>query len=64
MQDDEEAPRERVLMCAADWKDPDCRTIISEFHKEGIGSEIMDVDQDLQGFEEVWGENGPVKFQS
>jgi len=64
MPDDEEAPRERVLMCAADWKDPDCRKIISEFHKEGIYSEILDVDQDLQGFEEAWGEKGPAKFQS
>ena len=64
MPDDEGAPRERVLMCAADWKDPDCRTIISEFHKEGIDSEILDVDQDLQGFEEAWGEKGPAKFHS
>lgn len=64
MPEDEEAPRERVLMCAADWKDPDCRKVISEFHKEGIDSEILDVDQDLQGFEEKWGDKGPAKFHS
>lgn len=64
MPEEEEAPRERVLMCAADWKDPDCRTIISEFHKEGIDSEILDVDQDLQGFERKWGDQGPAKFHS
>jgi len=63
MPEDEEAPRERVLMCAADWKDPDCREIISEFHKNGIDTEILDVDQDLQGFERSWGEKGPAKFQ-
>jgi hypothetical protein len=64
MPEDEEAPRERVLMCAADWKDPECRKVISEFHKEGIGSEILDVDQDLQGFEKAWGDKGPAKFYS
>ncbi len=64
MPDEEEAPRERVLMCAADWKDPDCRTVISEFHKEGIDTEILDVDQDLRGFENKWGDQGPAKFYS
>lgn len=64
MPEEEEAPRERVLMCAADWKDPDCRKVISEFHKDGIDSEIMDVDQDLRGFEEKWGDQGPAKFHS
>ena len=63
MTEDEEAPRERVLICAADWKDPDCRKVISEFHKDGIDSEILDVDLDLQGFEKAWGEKGPAKFQ-
>ncbi|MCX6650845.1 MAG: hypothetical protein NT131_04210 [Methanomassiliicoccales archaeon] len=60
----EEGPRERVLMCAADWKDPDCRTIIDEFHKDGLGSEILEVDQDLAGFEKAWGDKGPAKFVS
>ncbi len=64
MPEDEEAPRERVLICAADWKDPDCRRIISEFHKDGIDTEILDVDQDLQGFEKAWGDKGQAKFQS
>jgi len=64
MPEEEEPPRERVLMCAADWNDPDCRKVISEFHKEGIDSEILDVDQDLQGFEKAWGDKGPAKFQS
>ena len=54
MPDEDEAPRERVLMCAADWKDPDCRQIISEFHKDGIDTE-SDVDQDMQGFEKACG---------
>jgi len=60
----EEGPRERVLMCAADWKDPDCRTVIDEFHKDGLGSEILEVDSDLEGFEKNWGEKGPAKFVS
>jgi hypothetical protein len=60
----EEKPRERVLMCAADWKDPDCRTILGEFHKEGLSSEILEVDQDLEGFEKAWGDQGPAKFYS
>ena len=64
MPEDDEVPPERVLMCAADWKDPDCRKVISEFHKDGLDSEILDVDQDLQGFEKVWGDKGPAKFQS
>jgi len=64
MPEDEEAPRERVLMCAADWKDPECRKVISEFHKDIMDSEILDVDQDLQGFEKKWGDTGPVKFHS
>ncbi len=64
MPEDEERPRERVLICAADWKDPDCRQIISEFHKDGIDTEILDVDQDLQGFEKAWGNKGQAKFQS
>jgi len=64
MPEEEEAPRERVLMCAADWKDPECRTVIGEFHKEGIDAEILDVDLDLQGFEKAWGDKGQAKFQS
>lgn len=60
----EEGPRERVLMCAADWKDPDCRTVIDEFHKEGLASEILEVDTDLEGFEKAWGDKGAAKFVS
>lgn len=60
----EEGPRERVLMCAADWKDPDCRTVIDEFHKDGLSSEILEVDSDLDGFEKNWGDKGPAKFVS
>jgi hypothetical protein len=56
--------RERVLLCAADWKDPDCRKVIGEYHKDGKGSEIMDVDQDLDGFEKAWGDKGAAKFMS
>ncbi|MHC1709465.1 MAG: hypothetical protein AB9819_03545 [Methanomassiliicoccales archaeon] len=64
MPDEDEAPRERVLLCAADWKDPDCRQVLSEFHKDGIDTEILDVDQDMQGFEKAWGDKGQAKFQS
>lgn len=60
----EDAPRQRVLMCAADWKDPECRRVISEYHKEGLDTEILDVDQDLQLFENKWGDAGPAKFHS
>lgn len=56
--------RERVLLCAVDWKDPECRKVISEFHKDGKESDIMDVDQDLDGFEKAWGDKGAAKFKS
>lgn len=51
-----------MLLCAADWKDPDCRKVVSEFHKDGKASEILDVDQDLDGFEKAWGDKGAAKF--
>lgn len=55
----------RELVCADEWKDPEGRTVITEFHKEGLPKESAGVDADLENFERYWKKKGgPIKVKS
>jgi hypothetical protein len=48
----------RDLVCAEEWKDPEGRTVITEFHKEGLPKEQVGVEADLETFERYWKKKG------
>jgi hypothetical protein len=48
----------RDLVCAEEWKDPEGRTVITEFHKEGLPKESVGVEADLETFERYWKKKG------
>jgi hypothetical protein len=48
----------RDLVCPEEWKDPEGRKIITEFHKEGLPKELVGVDADLETFERYWKKKG------
>lgn len=60
---DDEACRD--LVCAEEWKDPEGRTVITEFHKEGLPKDKAGVEADLETFERYWKKKGSsVKVKS
>jgi hypothetical protein len=48
----------RDLMCAEEWKDPEGRQVLTEYHKEGLPKELAGVDADLEIFEQYWKKKG------
>ncbi|HEY3421153.1 MAG TPA: hypothetical protein VGK23_11435 [Methanomassiliicoccales archaeon] len=48
----------RDLICPEDWKDPQSRKVITEFHKEGLPKNLVGVDADLETFEQYWKKKG------
>ena len=48
----------RDLICPEEWKDPEGRQVITEYHKEGLPKELVGVDADLEGFEQYWKKKG------
>ncbi len=48
----------RDLICPEEWKDPEGRKVITEFHKEGLRKDLVGVDADLEGFEQYWNRRG------
>lgn len=48
----------RDLVCAEEWKDPEGRTVITEFHKEGLSKGSVGVEADLETFERYWQKKG------
>ncbi len=48
----------RDLICPEEWKDPEGRKVITEFHKEGLPRDLMGVDADLETFEKFWRKKG------
>ncbi len=48
----------RDLICPEEWKDPEGRKVITEFHKEGLPKDMIGVDRDLETFEKYWSKKG------
>jgi hypothetical protein len=48
----------RDLICPEEWKDPESRKVITEFHKEGLPKDLLGVDADLERFEQYWKKKG------
>jgi hypothetical protein len=48
----------RDLICPEEWKDPESRKVITEFHKEGLPKNLVGVDADLERFEQYWKKKG------
>jgi hypothetical protein len=45
--------QEHVIMCPADWSDPEYRRILGEFHK-GQPEDLTSLDSEMKAFENVW----------
>jgi hypothetical protein len=48
----------RDLICAEEWKDPETRKVLTEYHKRGLPKEMAGVDADLESFEQYWKKKG------
>jgi len=51
-----------VLMCPADWDDPECRRILGEYHK-GMPEDDEALDSEMKAFENVWNAQGRTKME-
>ena len=54
----------RILMDEEEWKDPACRVLVSEYHKEGLKEQPPNVETDLDAFEEHWRKKGAINLKS
>ena len=48
----------RDLICPEEWRDPEGRKVLTEFHKEGLPKELVGVEADLANFEKYWKKKG------
>ena len=53
----------RDLMCSEEWKDPQGRVVLGEYHKEGLEEELPQVEQDLDYFEKYWRKKGAINVK-
>lgn len=64
---DEEAPSgDRPLVCLEEWLEPAGRTVLGEYHKQGLPKGCLKVyrDRELEGFSGLISDKGAVKFHS
>ena len=59
----EAPPRERVLLNPEEWKEPAGRTVIGEYHKEGLPEGAAAGEADLDSFEQYWKDKGQSKMK-
>lgn len=51
----------RDLLCAGEWDEPAGRTVISEYHKDGLAAERPQIEADLDAFDKYWGKRNGAK---
>jgi len=55
---------DRALMCPEEWVDPAGRTVIHEYHKEGLPEHMAGIESDLDSFEQYWRKKGAINVNS